>query len=103
MALHPLCRLAVGHQRLVRQEQNQGGPLPQLVRNGPLPGHLCSLLQKRRWELRTVAREGTTHGRHPLAKAIATAINMPPILATNRIPKLLSPTAKNGMKLSDQI
>jgi hypothetical protein len=56
MELHPLCGLEVGHQRLVRQEQNQGGPLPQLVQNGPLPDDLFSLLQKRRWELRTVAR-----------------------------------------------
>src|SRR2546423_1243974 len=56
MELHPLCRLAVGHQRLLRQEQAQGGPLPQLVRNRPLAGHLCSLLQEGRRECRPVAR-----------------------------------------------
>src|SRR5215813_6964049 len=28
MELHPLCRLAIGHQRLLSQEQDQGGPLP---------------------------------------------------------------------------
>jgi hypothetical protein len=56
MELHPLRRLAVGHQRLLRQEQNQGGPLPQLVRNSPLPGNRFSLLQEWRRELRPVAR-----------------------------------------------
>src|SRR5262245_26025433 len=52
MELHPLRRLAVGHPRLLRQEQDQGGPLPHLVRNSPLPGNRCSLLQEWRGELR---------------------------------------------------
>jgi hypothetical protein len=85
MELYPLRGLEVGHQRLVIQELNQGGPLPQLVWHGPLPGNLFSLLHECRWELRAVAREWTTHGRHPLAKAIVTAIKMPPILATNQV------------------
>src|SRR5262249_24111333 len=55
MRLDPLCRLAVGHQRLLRQEQDQGGPLSHLVRHSPLPGNLCSLLQECRRELRPVA------------------------------------------------
>src|SRR5215475_14410263 len=88
LELHPLSSLALGHQRLWRQEQDQGGPLPPLVWNSPLPGNRCRLLQERRRELRPVAREGTTHGRHPLAKTIAMAINVPPILVSNRIPKL---------------
>ena len=88
MALDPLGRLAVGHQRLVRQEQDQGGPLPQLVRHRPLPGQLFRLRQACRRELRPVTREGTTHGRHPLAKTIAMAIHIPPIFASNRAPKL---------------
>src|SRR4030095_6615953 len=33
MELHPLSSLAVGHQRLLRQEQDQSGPLSQLVGN----------------------------------------------------------------------
>src|SRR5215813_13824722 len=56
MELHPLRRLAVGHPWLLSQEQDQGGPLPQLVRNSPLPGNRCSLLQEWRRELRPVAR-----------------------------------------------
>jgi hypothetical protein len=72
----------VGHQRLLRQEQHQGGPLPQLVRNGPLPDNLFNFLQERRWEHRAVAREGTTHGRHPLAKAGVATGKMLLILAT---------------------
>src|SRR4029434_5695696 len=88
MELHPLCRLAVGHQRLLRQEQDQGGPLPQLVRHSPLTGKRCSLLQECRRELRPVAREGARHGRHPLAKTIAMAIDVPPIFASNRASKL---------------
>src|SRR4029450_11324311 len=56
MELHPLGSLAVGHQRLLRQEQDQGGPLPHLVWNSPLLGNRCSLLQECRRELRPVAR-----------------------------------------------
>src|SRR5215831_16816014 len=56
MELYPLCRLAVGYQRLLRQEQDQGGPLPQLVWHSPLLGNRCGLLQECRWELRPVAR-----------------------------------------------
>src|SRR5215468_7045460 len=56
MELHPLCRLAVGHQRLLSQEQDQGSPLSHLVQNSPLAGNLCSLLQECRWELRPIAR-----------------------------------------------
>src|SRR5262252_5064395 len=56
MELHPLRCLAVGHQRMLRQEQDQGGPLPQLVRHRPLPGNRFRQLQEWRWELRPVAR-----------------------------------------------
>src|SRR5919202_1881376 len=86
--LHPLCSLTVGPQRLLRQEQDQGSPLPQLVRNSPLPGNLFSRLQECWRELRPVARYGTTHGRHPLAQPIAMVINMPSMVASNRAPKL---------------
>jgi hypothetical protein len=72
----------VGHQPLLRQEQHQGCPLPQLVRNGPVPDNLFSFLQDRRWEHRAVAWEGTTHGRHPLAKASVATGKMLLILAT---------------------
>jgi hypothetical protein len=56
MQLHPLRRLAVGHQRLLREEKDQGGPLPQLVRNSPLPGNRFRLLQEWQRKLRPVAR-----------------------------------------------
>src|SRR4029450_1759353 len=75
-------RVRGGHQRLLRQEPHQGGSFPQLVRNGPLPDNLFSSLQERRWKHRAVAREGTTHGRHPLAKASVAIGKMLLILAT---------------------
>jgi hypothetical protein len=82
MELYLLGGLAVGHQWLLRQEQHQGGPLPQLVRNGSLPGNLFSVLQECRWEHRAVARQGTTHRSHPLAKAMVATVKMLLIIAT---------------------
>jgi hypothetical protein len=82
MELYLCGGFAVGHQRLLRQEQHQGGPWPPLVRNGPLPDNLFSFLQACRWEHRAVAREGTTHGSHPLAKASGATGKMLLILAT---------------------
>jgi hypothetical protein len=82
MELYLLGGLDVGHQWLLRQEQHQGSPLPQLVRNGSLPGNLFSVLQEGRWEHRAVARQGTTHGSHPLAKAMVATVKMLLIVAT---------------------
>src|SRR5262245_40593890 len=88
MELHPLRRLAIGHQRLLRQEQDEGGPLPQLVLNSPLPGNRGRLLQKWRREVGPVARQMTSNRTHPLAKLITMTINMPRIVASNQAPKL---------------
>jgi len=44
MQLDPFRSLDVGHKRVLVQQENQGGSLPQLVLNGPLVNNLCSLL-----------------------------------------------------------
>jgi hypothetical protein len=68
MQLDPVRCLDVGNKGLSVQEQNQQRSLPYLVRSGPLLRQLGSLLQKRRWKLRAVARSGATHGKHPYSK-----------------------------------
>jgi hypothetical protein len=98
MQLDPFRGLAVGHQRLLRQEQHQYGPLPQLIGNGPLSDKLFSLLQEGGWELRAEAWEGITHGRHPLAKAISVTLKMPRILAPNPSSKTMTLFLKQSTK-----
>ena len=87
MQSHTLRCLDIGQKRLLIQKQHQCGPLAQLILHGPVPYNLFSLFQESRWKFRAVAREGTTHGRHPLAKAISATIAMPPIVATIRARK----------------
>jgi hypothetical protein len=84
---HTLRCLDMGQKRWLIQKQNQGSPRAPLILHGPVPYNLCSLFQESRWKFRAGAREGTTPGRPPLAKAISATIAMPPIVATTRARK----------------
>jgi hypothetical protein len=76
MELHAGRSLGVGEERLPMQEQDQFGPLPQLVPNGPAADDGLGLSQEIRGEFGAIRGWRTGHGAHPVA-AIAASIRSP--------------------------
>jgi hypothetical protein len=69
--------LVVREERLLVQEEDQGSPLPQLVRNGTLPHELLGLFEKIGGENGVRERRGTRPGTPPGAKTDLMAIQCP--------------------------
>ena len=68
MELHLSCSSGMRQERLLVQEQDQIGALPQLKRAGALPDQAFRLLKAYGWENGLVSRCRARHGNHPVGK-----------------------------------
>jgi hypothetical protein len=74
----------VRHRRVVVQEKNERGALPERVRDFSSPNDAQRILNKPLREPRTVARRRTRHGATPFAKAWIVLENESQILHSRR-------------------
>jgi hypothetical protein len=85
MQIHARRGGGIGHQRLVMEEQDQAGPLPELIANRPLVNDFVCLIHELRGKGRSVGRRRTPHGLTPLATAALMSMPSPPSLRQNPI------------------
>jgi hypothetical protein len=85
MPIHARRGGGIGHQRLVMEEQDQSGPLPELIANRPLVNDFVCLFHELRGKGRSVGRRRTPHGLTPLATAALMSMPSPPSLRQNPI------------------
>ncbi len=82
MELHLRGSRSMRKERLVVQEQDQGGALPPLQHRGALMGQAFRLRKECGWKNGPVRRCGTRHGSHPLRNAVLIATD-----SLQRVPK----------------
>jgi hypothetical protein len=83
MQIHARRGGGIGHQRLMMEEQDHSGPLPELIANRPLVHDVVCLFHERRGKGGSVGRRRTPHGLTPLATAALMSMPSPRSLRPN--------------------